>query len=211
MNKPISTADCKEFISKLSDKLYTVDSDNNWKRTRKYKENDLVLREFKNDSDVCITIAEDNKKLFLYTIVQADTSTDSETEEEYGTHQLESTAKEEDVLAFIRQCVEDDNSIVWPDAVQDALDIKSWTIFWAYTHKNKNFSGEVFPMSEFFSDGQTSFPLQYTDPNGDDVNIDRKDILQVFCVGMQQYETAYRITIFETKNHTLLLGLNDSD
>ena len=44
----ITTQDCKDFISKISATIHSFSD--TWKRTRKYKDGSLVLRDFENQN-----------------------------------------------------------------------------------------------------------------------------------------------------------------
>lgn len=53
----MSTDDCKELINSIAD-TYLLNSSDKWKRTRKYKQDNLVLRDFKSTSGDSVTISE---------------------------------------------------------------------------------------------------------------------------------------------------------
>ena len=53
----MSTADCKQFIASMAEQ-YLLTPNDKWKRTRKYKDNELVLREFKSTSGDVLVISE---------------------------------------------------------------------------------------------------------------------------------------------------------
>jgi hypothetical protein len=62
----ITTDDCKAFI-KTNSKLLGLNSNKKWKRTRKYKDGQLILRDFSNDNSDILTIAEnDQEEFFIY-------------------------------------------------------------------------------------------------------------------------------------------------
>lgn len=58
----MSTDDCKELINSIAD-IYLLNPNDKWKRSRKYKHANLVLRDFKSTSGDSLTISESNEGL----------------------------------------------------------------------------------------------------------------------------------------------------
>lgn len=203
---PISTQDCKNFIGSIS---ALIESDNSWKRIKKYKDNSLILRDFQNQEGRTLTIGENNGKLFLYQL-----SPYMVKPQEWGVRFLGHPAKDHEVFDFIAHCIKEDSDIVGEGfstdednlrAIKDGVKPESWTVWESWT-------GEA--LQEFIADASEywiQLNLYYGDGNGNRAKVDTSNLTKIFWVGMPDYDTAYRIYIFETKNHTLLLGCNDSD
>lgn len=64
----MSTEDCKQLIESVAEQ-YLLHKNDKWKRTRKYKENDLTLRDFKGISgDVVVICESEDETIGLYNI-----------------------------------------------------------------------------------------------------------------------------------------------
>lgn len=201
----ISTQDCKDFIASISNIVGSSSLDD-WKRIKKYKYESLVLRDFRNQEGRGLTIAEKDGQLFLYQLSSPETNV-------IGRTFLGRKAKEKDITYFIAQCVVNDNDILGSSFSLDSDNIQvlstgqnpsSWTIWekWNQTEDT---------LQDFLEEDNGQLDLYYADGNGETQKVRETDILEVFWVGMPDYDTAYRIYIFETKNHTLLLGCNEPD
>lgn len=59
----MTTANCKSLIKSVSNQ-YLLDKKDKWKRTRKYKENELILREFQNTSGDTVVVSESKNGIF---------------------------------------------------------------------------------------------------------------------------------------------------
>lgn len=70
----MTTANCKQLIKSVSNQ-YLLGKKDKWKRTRKYKENELVLREFQGTSGDLVVISESSSGVFsLFNIELANTT-----------------------------------------------------------------------------------------------------------------------------------------
>lgn len=75
----MSTDDCKELINSIAD-TYLLNPNDKWKRTRKYKHDNLVLRDFKSSSGDLLTISESVEEVlgvYSLTLVTTDLSTNA--------------------------------------------------------------------------------------------------------------------------------------
>lgn len=75
----MSTDDCKELISSIAE-TYLLNPNDKWKRTRKYKHDHLVLRDFKSTSGDLLTISESVEEVlavYSLTLVTTDLSTNA--------------------------------------------------------------------------------------------------------------------------------------
>lgn len=214
----ISTQDCKDFISSISSTIHAGVSDK-WKRTKKYKNNTLVLRDFENQSGRTLTIAENNGQLFLYQLSSLVGVVQSRLSQPDipGRYFLGKIATEKDIFDFMARCVQADHDIVYNEAetVADAMEPSSWTVWekWSKLTKKTNHY-DNHPLEEFFNNADGSwgeYDLHYPDKDGNTLQIEKEDILQIFWVGMDDYDTAYRIYVFETNDHQLWLGCNNPD
>lgn len=206
----ISTKDCKDFIASLSNVINTSLKDN-WKRIKKYKKRSLTLHNFENQDGRVLTIAENQGELFLYSLSPMQNCLTPTNK--LGTKLVGHSVTSEDVCLFMAESIQDDEDAlgdIWEQDIdktlQDAKNSSSWSVWESYSNENDT-------LNDFFDDSPlftTKFLLLYTEGN-DTVKVDKNDILNVYIVIMGEYSTNYRFTIFETKNHTLLLGQNDSD
>lgn len=218
----ISTQDCKDFIESIS---YYIQAspDDKWKRIKKYKDGDTVLRDFENQDGRQLTIAEGQDSLFLYQLnAPVMSSVVDSTVDTWGKKFIGRSATEKDVFQFMAECVDKDNDILGQgfsmdedNTIKDGINPASWTV-WSNWSKDITHSDNYnkYPLKDFTIDNDGDwgeYDLYYADDKGNKVQIKPKELLQVFWVGMRDYDTAYRIYIFETKNHTLLLGVNNSD
>ena len=55
------------------------------------------------------------------------------------------------------------------------------------------------------------FDLFYPDEDDNQLEIVKEDLISVYWVGMSDYDTAFRIYVFETFDHQLWLGCNNPD
>lgn len=181
-----STEQCKTFIAAISYMIGASPQDK-WKRTRKYKQDDLLLRDFSNADGRTIIIAEKGDNLFLYQLDKPASQSSSVLD---GKKYIGKKATVKDLKEFIAQCVMQDPSIVYEDAFDDAIEASSW---------DNTYEGNA-PEDcddEFIADGE--------------IALDIDDIKWVHEVFMPDYDTAYRITIYETKDKHLILGRNNPD
>lgn len=75
----MSTDDCKELINSIAD-TYLLNRNDKWKRTRKYKHDNLVLRDFKSTSGDLLTISESVEEVlgvYSLTLVTTDLSSNA--------------------------------------------------------------------------------------------------------------------------------------
>lgn len=214
----ITTQDCKDFILSISQTI-NAPKDDTWKRLKKYKEGSLVLRNFENQDGRQLTIAEQQATLFLYSLSAPTVISVSPTLNTKYSHlgykNIGKDISDTDIFEFMAQCVKENTSIVYDykDTIKDAINSKSWTIWERWTDKTTHKSYDVSPLNYFFKNSGHwgEFDLFYPNKNEKESRINPQDILQVFWVGMEDYDTTYRIYIFETKNHELLLGSNNPD
>lgn len=210
----ISTQDCKDFINKIGHLINT--NNEKWKRTKKYKQGTLVLRDFESESGRKLTVAENNGKLFLYQLQALTMQSVSEsTSVVFGKRVFSKQPTDKEVLQFMVDCVNQDHSIVDgsdKQTLKDALNIKSWTIWqkWTDNIKHNNDYDEE-SLEEFIDDDWHDFTVYCDDPQILNSCLNPDDIKQVFWLGMSDYDTAYRIYIYQTKDNTLYLGENDPD
>jgi len=72
----MSTDDCKDLIHSIAE-TYLLNPNDKWKRTRKYKHDNLVLRDFKSTSGDLLTVSESDEGLlgvYSLTLVTTDLS-----------------------------------------------------------------------------------------------------------------------------------------
>lgn len=194
----VSTKDCKEFIDSIS-QIINASSQDKWKRTRKYKENDLVLRDFENQDGRTLTICEKEGKLSLYQLNS--TSIEEVIEDGWGKKYLGHEAKPEEVAIFLAECISADPEIVYEDEVEAAQKPKSW---------RKDCSVNCSDVDD--EDAKyMDFDLYYVDENNKKVTLNKDDVTFIHVFFMPDFDTAYRISVFETKDHCLLLGNNHPD
>ena len=220
----ISTQDCKDFISQISHIIHSNNSDK-WKRIKKYKQDHLILRDFEDQDGQSLIIAELNNTLFLYQLSAKKKSISNLKTNIPGSKFIGQDATEKDVFTFIAECIQNDGTIVDYDSSynddedeqtwKDGKNPDSWIVWekWSQAIKKSNRYNEH-PLKDFFdnNDGNWGeFDLYYADENGETIKIDKKNLIQVFWIGMSDYDTSYRIYIFETKDHTLFLGCNNPD
>ncbi len=213
----ISTEDCKDFILSISHVINANPSDK-WKRTKKYKENSFFLRDFENQDSRTLTISEVNGQLSLYSLSAHNNMVQNNNISIVpGEKLLTKKLAHHDIFEFIADCIQKDTSIVYEDedTVTHALNPKSWTIwqYWSDEKTPKDPSSEEDSLASFL-DSSDDFHLALHYPVNDDYTyeyIDKKDIKQVFWIGMPDYDTAYRIFIFHTKDNKLILGQNEPD
>lgn len=222
----ISTQDCKDFIGSISGYINSNPNDT-WKRIKKYKEGDMVLRDFENQEGRKLTIAEEDSSLFIYQLsspIIHSVIVPPIDDDTWGKKLIGRDVTEKDVFKFIAECVEKDNAILGEEfcmdednvrAIKDGVNSKSWYVLEKWSKKIKKSAkyGE-YPLKDFINDNDGDwgeYDLYYADDNGNQSQINPKDLIQVFWVGMTDYDTAYRIYVFETKDHTLFLGVNNSD
>lgn len=75
----MSTDDCKELISSMVD-TYLLNPNDKWKRVRKYKQDNLMLRDFKSTSGDLLTISESVEEVlgvYSLTLVTTELSTNA--------------------------------------------------------------------------------------------------------------------------------------
>lgn len=209
----ITTEDCKNFIESISSVINYYNG--KWKRTKKYKHDNLVLRDFENECGRNLTLAESNGTLFLYQLDPLNTQTSiNAANVKFGKQYFSKQPTENEVLQFMVDCIKQDNSIVDnsdTETVKDALNIKSWTIWttWKQNSTPNQYNEE--PLADFIDDRWNDFSLHFGDKNNQTVYINPQDLKQVFWLGMSDYDTAYRIYVYQTKDNTLYLGENDPD
>lgn len=198
----INTQECKDFLSKHA-KVFGASKTDTWSRVKKYSYNGLVLRDFKNQNGLNVTLAQSPAGLYVYTqeIDMAGVKNTSKKKSVKGEKRFVGNITKEDVISFMLECVEKDNDIISPDSFEGvlecALEYNSWTIWETI-------------ISEFEERGDI-FALYYLDANNNRQEIDPEKIKKIHWLGMYNYDTAYRIYIFQTNDNRLVLGHNDSD
>lgn len=213
---PNTTQNCKDFITSIAT-LIGEDPQEQWKRIRKYKLDPYLLRDFQNKAGRLLTIGEYNDTLFLYTIGEPfgqEVSHDNSEEnivESLGMHYVGHKATLADLQSFISQCVISNPNIVYEDAYDDAIKPNSWDLIWDFIPLDD----EDYEIGDHYLYYSTEnlyiYDYPYKDREQFYCYIDRPDLYKIYGVFMQDYDTAYRINIYETKDHYLFLGLNDPD
>lgn len=213
----INTQSCKDFIVNIS-MLIGEDSNEKWKRIKKYSVEPYILRDFENSFGRILTIAEHNEKLFLYSLDKAVNSLElvaqSNEIEDLGKQYIGHKATLENLQQFISLCIKNDPNIVYADAYGDALNPKKWNLDWDFIPLD----AEDYEIEEnylYYSiDNEYIFNWNIYNPKNVDqfaCYIDRLDLYKIHCLFMPDYDTTYRFSIYETKDHYLYLGLNYSD
>jgi hypothetical protein len=190
----ISTKDCKNFIDSISHIIDTSSKDK-WKRIRKYKEDNLVLRDFENQDGRALTICEKDGKLSLYQLNSSPIA--QAIDDGWGKKYLGREAKPEDISAFLAECIAADPEIVYDDqdTLKDASNPNSWTELWVINTLSS----------------EDDLGLYYVDENEKPITLSQKNIKNIHVFRMPNYDTAYRISVFETEDKYLYLGNNDPD
>lgn len=101
-----------------------------------------------------------------------------------------------DVIKFLINCSKKDSSILDDDEI-DYIVEENWIIF------------EV--VEDVPSNSWMDFELFYPDEDGDTLEIEDYDVSKIFIVGLKDYDTAYRIQVFQTTDNQLWLGCNSPD
>jgi hypothetical protein len=199
----ISTQDCKNFLSNIAHILGESPKEN-WKRVKKYKQLDLTLRIFENSQGRKLTIAEKNNQLFLYSLMEnvvCSSVSQSDTISSKGYQKFHSSIKKSDVFEFIADCCKKDSKILSfygeedstiEDTLQDAIIPNNWFMI----DDIEEFELDEIPIDLFYSEEK---------------KLDPQNISKVYWVALSDYDTAYRIYIYETKDHELFLGCNEPD
>lgn len=259
----ISTQDCKNYIASIA---YVIGSDlaDNWKRTKKYNQDGLILRDFTNQDGRMLTISENNSTLSLYQLIPLSPNfkyenmtteqlmeelgkevkdmdmiipyskfgdqencdiedsplrrvvNDNQANSLTGVKYIGRDVTEGNVFDFIAQCIVADPEIVndYDGSIVDAVKPESWTV-WQKWGKSVTIdkSYNKHPLKDFFDtyEGWGFDELYYQDENENTIIVNPNDILQIFCIGMDKYDTRYRIFVFEDIQHNLLLGCNNPD
>lgn len=194
----VSTKDCKEFIESISQAI-DASAQDKWKRIRKYKENDLVLRDFENQDGRTLTICEKNGKLSLYQLNLSSITT--AIKEGWGIKYLGHKAKPQDISNFLSDCIKAEPEIVYEDAIEPAKNPKSW---------EQDCKIDC-SQDDDEDDEEIDLDLYYVDENHNTVTLNKEDVAFIHVFFMPDFDTTYRISVFETKDHYLYLGNNDPD
>jgi hypothetical protein len=208
----ISTQDCKDFISSITE-IIGASSQDKWKRTRKYKENTLVFRDFENQDGRILTICEKDGKLSLYQLNSSPVV--QSIEEGWGKKYIGREAKHEDVAAFLAEYISKDSDILdqsEPDEIKNDLKIAVKPNSWeSWLTKYEGYAMTAEDWLENWGFGSDNCELYYADDNGEAIALDTENVERVFIFVMPHFDTAYRISVFETKDHCLYLGNNEPD
>lgn len=213
----ITTKDCKDLIVNIAD-VIGEDSNEKWNRIKKYKVEPYILRDFENSAGRILTIAQYNDKLFLYKLSEAVSSSEVVSDvnevETLGMHYVGHQATQEDLKQFIALCIKNNPNIVYEEDYVDAINPCQWKLNWDFIPLD----AEDYEIEEnylYYSiDNEYIFNRNiYKRGNVDQFAcyIAREDLYKIHCVFMPDYDTAYRIYIYETKDHYLYLGLNNPD
>lgn len=198
-----STQDCKDFLQSIASTIGASEQDT-WKRTRKFKQDNLVLRDFINQDGRTLTICEHDDELTLYSLSQPMGENQDTTEEEAlepGAKYLGKKATDKDIALFISECMAADESIVDPQAVELAKNEHNW--------ESCSYDAPITGL-EFEEDGNFC-ELYYEDEDGYTYCLDGKDVAKVHWFFLTPCDTAYRFFVYETKSHHLYLGYNEPD
>ena len=136
----ISTQDCKDFISSITTIIQADDSDT-WKRVKKYKKEELTLRDFENQDGRRLTISEKQGKLFLYDLPSPKLSLNIDA---LGVKFIGHDVSEQEVFNFISSCVAADDNILNAfshedddkKARKDGKNPKSWAVWEKFNNQN---------------------------------------------------------------------------
>lgn len=118
-----------------------------------------------------------------------------------GQQKFRNKIVDKDVIKFIINQVKNDSNIIDGENNSIFLDENSWVIWEVIENE-----------SDMITDNSwMDFSLFYPDEDGDILEIEPHDISKVFIVGLTDYDTAYRINIFQTTDNQLWLGCNNPD
>jgi hypothetical protein len=217
----ITTQDCKDFISSITKVIGASDNDK-WKRTKKYKESSLVLRDFENQDGRVITIAENGGILSIYQVQPPLVIISNENYDGWGKKYLDHQAKPDDIALFLSECISKDSEIL--DDFEDldqlekiefkknlkiAKNPKSWQS-WLRGSEGESMSAQDW-LNDWGMGDKVECDLHYADDNGNTVYLKPDDVKKVYIYWMPEVGTAYRISVFETKDNHLYLGYNEPD
>lgn len=213
----ITTKNCKDFIVNISS-FIGEDSNDKWNRIKKYNIEPYILRDFKNSVGRILTIAQYNNELFLYTLGEvvsiSKEVSDLPEVETIGMHYVGHKATKEDLKIFISSCIKNNSSIVYDDAYTDAINPSKWELNWDFIPLDEE-DYEIKENYLYYSIDNKYIKNRniYKRENIDQFAcyVDRADLYKIHCLFMPDYDTAYRISIYETNDHYLHLGLNNSD
>ena len=195
----ITTQSCKDFIIQIS-KFIGVSENDSWKRVKKYKQDGMVFRDFKNKQGKTLTICEHGGELSLYSLYS---SVDEVQNEEVILEFVEPGMKyigikttEQDVAQFLAECANQHAFIADNNAAQWAKISKNWILDSVTTNHHEE-----------------SYELNYSDTDGYSISIDKEEVskIYVFVLDPIMYDTTYRYSVFETTGNYLCLGTNNSD
>jgi hypothetical protein len=195
----ISTQDCKVFLNSIS-LLIGESEKTTWKRTKKHKQDNLILRHFESSQGRTLIVAEKDSSLFLYSL----SSVTSENDDfQPGYQKILHPVTENDAIEFMANCSKNDLSIFSvveplsddPEEIQQTIEDASHPHNW-YVICQFELDNEDLPS-----------PLFYTSKTP----ISSKEIKKVYWLGLHDYDTAYRFYVFETHKNELYLGQNEPD
>lgn len=217
LHMTITTKNCKDFILSIAD-FIGEDSNEKWNRIKKYNVEPYILRDFENSTGRILTVAEYNDKLFLYTLGEVVSSSNEVNEldevETLGMYYVGHKATETDLKQFISSCIKINSNIVDTNDYNDAINPSKWRLNWEYVPlEEKDYIIEENYLYYSIDNEYIYNRNCYKRGNIDQFAcyIDRTDLYKIHCVSMPDYDTAYRIYIYETNDHYLYLGLNNSD
>jgi hypothetical protein len=213
----ITTQNCKDFIINISP-IIGENSNEKWNRIKKYTFEQYILRDFKNSVGRIVTIAQYNQNLFLYKLGAAvhhlTEASDLQEVEVPGMHYVGHKAKKQDLQKFISLCVKQNSNIVSEDAYADAINPYKWDLDWDFIPVDE----EDYEIKEnyLYYSINNDYILNWDIYKIENISqfayyIELADLYKIHCVFMPDHDTAYRISIYETNDHYLYLGLNNSD
>ncbi len=215
----ISTQDCKDFISSISHIIGSTNKEK-WKRTKKYKENGLILRDFQNPEGRILTICENQGKISLHQIQSQAISLSNLTEddedyrddtrlihEDWGKKYLGHNAKHNDIAKFLSECVESDINILANNYqhVPVAKNPKSW-VSSIPSSEGGSLSTKDWINNWDLNNDNGKCQLHYTDYDGNIIYLKPKNVEKVYVFSLPVLGPSCEISVYETKDHYLHLG-----
>lgn len=199
-----STQECKDFITSIQSILKISENDI-WKRIKKYKKDNFILRDFSNQEGRILTICEDENELTLYSLNEPlnepiNESISLQTEKELGMKYLGKKANESDIAIFLSECIKKDKTIIDSGDVVFGEDKNNWMS-----------CDTSYPMDGINFEKAGNCNLYYHDQEGYTCFLEGKDVSKVHWFCLEPCDTAYRFFVYETKSKHLYLGYNESD
>ena len=186
----MTTTACKEFLSKNA-ALLGEPLGQTWKRIAKTNQNGLTLRKFQNANGRIVTLAEQDNHLF---IAEANLKL-SESDAVFGQLFVGKNCSEEEVTAFLVECIVADPSNVNADAYTHAIETRNWDVNY----------------STIDSDAFEENLVVHLPYEGQPARLTRIELAGVYELHMTEYDTRYRFPMYLTKDGFLYLGENNPD